>query len=79
MITYEEVKDLVNGKLIDKTNLTPYEDLSERLFGEGNCFNESEVRKRLYGMTRLIGSCLFLIYMFLLTYRLTMVMLMPVK
>lgn len=54
MITYEEVKDLVNGKLIDKTNLTPYEDLSERLFGEGNCFNESEVRKRMYGMKRLI-------------------------
>ena len=24
------------------------------LFGEGNCFNESEVRKRLYGMKRLI-------------------------
>lgn len=54
MITYEEVKDLVNSKLIDKTNLTPYEDLSERLFGEGNCFNESEVRKRMYGMKRLI-------------------------
>lgn len=24
------------------------------IFGEGNCFNESEVRKRLYGMKRLI-------------------------
>jgi predicted phosphodiesterase len=28
--------------------------LSELLFGEGNCFNESEVRKRMYGMKRII-------------------------
>ncbi len=54
IITYQDVKDLVNGKLVDKTNNTPYEELSEYLFGEGNCFNESEVRKRMYGMKRLI-------------------------
>jgi len=54
MISYQEVKDLVNSKLIEKTNPIPYEDLSELLFGEGNCFNESEVRKRMYGMKRLI-------------------------
>ena len=53
-ITYKEVKELVYNKLISKTDNTPYEDLSERLFGEGNCFNESEVRKRMYGMKRLI-------------------------
>lgn len=54
MISYQEVRELVQSKLIDKTNPTPYEDLSELLFGEGNCFNESEVRKRMYGMKRLI-------------------------
>ena len=54
MVSYQEVKELVQSKLIDKTNPTPYEDLSELLFGEGNCFNESEVRKRMYGMKRLI-------------------------
>ena len=53
-ITYRDVKDLVEKKLIYKTDNTPYEELSEYLFGEGNCFNESEVRKRLYGMKRLI-------------------------
>ena len=53
-ITYRAVKELVENKLIYKTNNTPYEELSECLFGEGNCFNESEVRKRMYGMKRLI-------------------------
>lgn len=46
-ITYRAVKELVENKLIYKTNNTPYEELSEYLFGEGNCFNESEVRKRI--------------------------------
>lgn len=53
-ITYKDVKELVRNKLIDRTDNTPYEELSEYLFGEGNCFNESEVRKRMYGMKRLI-------------------------
>ena len=53
-MTYNEVKKLVEDKLINKTNDTPYECLSEALFGDGNCFNESEVRKRMYGMKRLI-------------------------
>lgn len=50
---FELIKRLVYGKLIDKTLEIPYEDLSELLFGEGNCFNESEVRKRMYGMKRI--------------------------
>lgn len=45
---------MVENKLINRTDTTPYEDYSEYLFGEGNCFNESEIRKRLYGMKRLI-------------------------
>lgn len=53
-ITYRAVKELIENKLIRKTDDTPYEELSEFLFGEGNCFNESEVRKRMYGMKRLI-------------------------
>ena len=45
---------MVENKLILKTEDRTYEELSEYLFGEGNCFNESEVRKRMYGMKRLI-------------------------
>lgn len=53
-INYEEVKKIVENKLINKTETRGYEELSEFLFGDGNCFNESEVRKRMYGMKRLI-------------------------
>lgn len=53
-INYNTVKQIVEDKLVNKTDDTPYEELSELLFGEGNCFNESEVRKRMYGMKRLI-------------------------
>lgn len=52
--TYEEAKQIVKDKLINKTEYRTYEELSEILFGEGNCFNESEVRKRMYGMKRMI-------------------------
>lgn len=52
--TYEEIKRIVKDKLINKTEYRSFEDLSEALFGEGNCFNDSEVRKRMYGMNRLI-------------------------
>lgn len=51
---YEEAKKIVEDKLINKTEYRTYEELSEILFGEGNCFNESEVRKRMYGMKRMI-------------------------
>ena len=44
------------GKLVDHTIDDEYEDLSERLFGEGNCFNSSEVRKRMYGMRTIIEA-----------------------
>ena len=44
------------GKLVDKTISTDYEDLSEALFGEGNCFSSSEVRKRMYGMKTIIDA-----------------------
>ena len=54
IITYQEVKSLVENKLINRTESRSYEELSEYLFGEGQCFNESEVRKRMYGMKRLI-------------------------
>lgn len=54
IITYQDVKELVTNKLINRTETRSYEELSEYLFGEGNCFNESEVRKRMYGMKRLI-------------------------
>jgi hypothetical protein len=52
--TYDEVKQIVEDKLINKTEYRSYEELSEILFGEGNCYNESEVRKRMYGMRRMI-------------------------
>lgn len=50
----EYISRLVYGKMIDKTVDVDYEELSEYIFGEGNCFNSSEVRKRMYGMRRLI-------------------------
>ena len=46
----EKIKRIVYGKLVDKTITTSFEELSEQIFGEGNCYNESEVRKRMYGM-----------------------------
>ena len=54
MATYKEIKDTVYGKLVNKTLDIDYEDLSEFLFGEGNCYNSSEVRKRMYGMKTVI-------------------------
>lgn len=44
------------GKLVDHTIDDDYEELSERLFGEGNCFSPSEVRKRMYGMKAIIDA-----------------------
>ena len=44
------------GKLVDRTIDDDYEELCERLFGEGNCFNSSEVRKRMYGMKAIIEA-----------------------
>ena len=52
--TYDEVKQIVEDKLVNKTEYRSYEELSETLFGEGNCYNENEVRKRMYGMKRMI-------------------------
>lgn len=56
MATYNEIRDIVIGKLVDKTIDKDYEELSEALFGEGNCFNSSEVRKRMYGMKTVIEA-----------------------
>lgn len=44
------------GKLVDRTIDDDYEELSEHLFGEGNCYNSSEVRKRMYGMKAIIEA-----------------------
>jgi len=48
------IKRIVEGKLTDKTIDDDFVELSEILFGDGNRFNSSEVRKRMYGMKRLI-------------------------
>lgn len=50
------MRDIVVGKLVDKTIDDDYAELSERLFGEGNCFNSSEVRKRMYGMKAMVDA-----------------------
>lgn len=50
------MRDIVIGKLVDHTIDDDYEELSERLFGDGNCFNASEVRKRMYGMKSIIEA-----------------------
>ena len=44
------------GKLVDHTIDDDYEELSERLFGDGNCFSATEVRKRMYGMKAVIDA-----------------------
>ena len=51
------MRDIVIGKLVDRTIDDDYAELSERLFGDGNCFNSSEVRKRMYGMKAIIDVC----------------------
>lgn len=53
----EYMKRLTNGILVDKTiSTTEYENLSEPLFGEGNNYNSSEVRKRCYGIKAYIEA-----------------------
>ena len=54
MLNYQDAKRIVEDKLINKTDDTPFEELSETLFGDGNCYSDSEVRKRMYGMKRMI-------------------------
>jgi len=51
---FDYIKRIVYGKLVDKTITAEYEDLSEIVFGDGNCYNSSEVRKRFYGIKRLL-------------------------
>lgn len=50
------MRDIVLGKLVDRTIDDDYEELSERLFGDGNCFSATEVRKRMYGMKAVIDA-----------------------
>ena len=52
MLTYEQVKTLVEKRLIQKTDDTPFDEFSELLFGVQ--YSESEVRRRLHGMKTLI-------------------------
>ena len=51
-ITYNEAKTIIVIRLILKTDDTPFEELSVKLFGEQ--YSESEVRRRRWGMWRLI-------------------------
>lgn len=44
------------GKMVDHIIDDDYEELSERLFGDGNCFSATEVRKRMYGMKAVIDA-----------------------
>lgn len=50
------MRSIVLGKLVDHSIDEDYEELSERLFGEGNCYSSSEVRKRMYGMKAMIDA-----------------------
>lgn len=52
ILSYNQVKEIVTNRLILKTDTTPFEDLSVLLFGEQ--YGESEVRRRMWGMLRLI-------------------------
>lgn len=48
--TIKQIRGIVQEKMINKVSPYSYEDLSEKIFGEGNCYSESEVRKRMYGI-----------------------------
>jgi len=50
------MRDIVLGKMVDHTIDDDYEELSERLFGDGSCFSATEVRKRMYGMKAVIDT-----------------------
>lgn len=50
MKKYDNIKKIVEDKLVYKTETRDFEELSEYIFGEGNCYSSSEVRKRMYGM-----------------------------
>nr|WP_290462597.1 hypothetical protein [Acutalibacter muris] len=50
------MRDIVLGKMVDHTIDDDYEELSERLFGDGSCFSATEVRKRMYGMKAVIDA-----------------------
>lgn len=52
---YAYIKRIVYGKLVDKTlSDIDFAELSESVFGEGNTYNSSEVRKRFYGIKKII-------------------------
>lgn len=51
-MTYKEAKAIVENRLVNRTDDTPFEELSIPLFGEQ--FGESEVRRRMHGMLRMI-------------------------
>ena len=53
MISYDRLRSLVDGKLVSRTLPDSFEDISEEIFGEGNAYSASEVRRRMYGMKRL--------------------------
>jgi predicted phosphodiesterase len=50
------MRKIVLGKLVDHTIDADFEELSEPLFGEGNCYSSSETRKRMYGMKAIIEA-----------------------
>ena len=53
MISYDRLRYLVDSKLVTRTLPDSFEDISEEIFGEGNAYSSSEVRRRMYGMKRL--------------------------
>lgn len=50
MPSIESIKEIVRSKMVDRDCDKSYEELSEEIFGDGNCYSESEVRKRMYGI-----------------------------
>lgn len=49
---YDKIKELVRGKLVDRTIDTPYDELSEEIFGRK--YSATECRKMLYGVKALL-------------------------
>lgn len=52
MSKFADIRNIVNGKLVDHTIDESYEDLSEAIFGKR--LSETETRKRMYGIKALL-------------------------
>ena len=54
MNKYDSIRDIIMGKLVNKTEDRDYAELSEEVFGKK--LNSDECRKRMYGAKAIIDT-----------------------